>query len=297
MRLALGGLPSPLLIEPRVLASGANGVWHDFASVMPADEAGAVELPQALAYLARLGAQSRARIERTLDERTDGRTPAALRKPIAPDKKLLLTEGSIALARSNDQRPAGMVVGFSKFATSFADPGAMIRLPDPTARYDVEAALVAVLGRGGNRLSATAAARAVVGWTLLAEITHRDMFETEARTNNSLYAKNCLGLSPLGPAIWIAGADALDPATEITLTINGIERQRFAVSDFAHGPADTVKAWSRLVAEPGDMVAWGAAIARPRPGNAVDSPIAIAPGDRIEVACAPIGVLTASIAG
>ncbi|HUB94529.1 MAG TPA: fumarylacetoacetate hydrolase family protein [Stellaceae bacterium] len=295
MRLALGEVPSPLLMEPHVLACGVSGGWHDAADVMP--EMGRdADLPTALAYVAGMGAQSQARIERALDARADGHAAPTLLKPIGPDKKLLLTEGTIALARSNDQRPAGMVVGFSKFATAFADPDTVIRLPDPTARYDVEAALVAVLGRGGNRLGASAAARAIVGFTLMAEITHRDMFETEARTNNSLYAKNCLGLSPLGPAIWIAGAGVLDPATEITLAVNGDERQRFAVSDFAHGVADTVKAWSRLVVEPGDMVAWGAAIARPRAGNAVDSPIPLTPGDRIEVACAPIGVLRARIA-
>jgi 2-keto-4-pentenoate hydratase/2-oxohepta-3-ene-1,7-dioic acid hydratase in catechol pathway len=131
----------------------------------------------------------------------------------------------------------------------------------------------------------------------MAEVTHRDMFETEARTNNSLFAKNCLKLSPLGPSIWIAGADALDPAGEVTLTINGTLRQRFTVSDFAHGVTNAVKAWSRVVLEPGDMVALGAAICRPRPGNTVDSPIALSPGDRLEVACPAIGVLRANVAG
>jgi 2-keto-4-pentenoate hydratase/2-oxohepta-3-ene-1,7-dioic acid hydratase in catechol pathway len=190
-----------------------------------------------------------------------------------------------------------MVVGFSKFATALADPDSEIRLPEPGQRYDVEAVLAAVLGRPASRLGAAASARSVVGFTLLAEVTHRDMFETEARTNNSLFAKNCAELSPLGPSIWIAGTDELDPACEVTLTVNGALRQRFAVSDFAHGVTDAVKAWSRVVLDPGDMVALGAAICRPRPGNEVDSPIPIAPGDRIEVACPSIGVLRATVAG
>lgn len=301
MKLALADVPSPLLRERRVLASGSNGAWHDFETSLA--EAGipgspiGCDLPHALAYVSGLGAGGRQRIERVLDARADGARAPAFRAPMAADSKLLLTEGSIALARSNDQRPAKMVVGFSKFASALAAPGATLRLPDPGARYDVEAVLAAVIGRPAQRTNAAAAARCIVGFTLMAEITHRDMFETEARTNNSLFAKNCPALSPCGPAIWIAGAGELDPATEITLTHNGTVRQRFAVSDFAHSVAAAVKAWSRVVLEPGDMVALGAAICRPRPGNEVDSPIPVAPGDTIEVACPAIGVLGARVGG
>ena len=82
----------------------------------------------------------------------------------------------------------------------------------------------------------------------------------------------------------------------MTLTVNGAVRQRFAPADFAHGIEAAVRAWSRVVLAPGDMVALGAAICRPRPGNEVDSPIAIAPGDRIEVAHPQVGVLRARVA-
>jgi acylpyruvate hydrolase len=189
-----------------------------------------------------------------------------------------------------------MVVGFSKFASSLADPEATLHLAGAGVRYDVEAALAAVIGRPANRLTQKDAARAIVGFTLMAEVTERDMFEAEARTNNSLFAKNCVGLTPLGPAIWIGGAAELDPTAEVTLSINGAVRQRFLPTDFAHGIEAAVRAWSRVVLAPGDMVALGAAIARPRPGNEVDSPIAIAPGDRIEVAHPQVGILRARIA-
>lgn len=291
MRLALAHLPSPFLASPRVIASGANGRWHDGAALLP----GAQDLPGALAAIAALNTAGRQRLARALDAMADGIATPPLMKPLDPDGKILLTEGSVALARSNDQRPAKMVVGFSKFATALADPDAAIRL-DAGTHYDVEAALAAVIGRPANRLSQREATRAVVGFTLMAEVTQRDMFEAEARTNNSLFAKNCAGLTPLGPAIWIGGAAELDPAAEVTLSINGSVRQRFAPGDFAHGVEAAVRAWSRVVLAPGDMVALGAAIGRPRPGNEVDSPIAISAGDRIEVAHPQVGVLRARIA-
>jgi 2-keto-4-pentenoate hydratase/2-oxohepta-3-ene-1,7-dioic acid hydratase in catechol pathway len=250
LRLAVAELPSPLLAEPRVIASGSNGVWHDFFAVLRGagipQGSDTHDLPHALALLSAVPLASRRRIERALDSHGDAFFAPRLLKPLMPDGKILLTEGSLALSRSNDQVPAKMVVGFSKFATALADPDSELRLPEPGKRYDVEAVLAAVLGRPASRLGTVASARSIVGFTLLAEVTHREMFETEARTNNSLFAKNCPELSPLGPSIWIAGADELDPACEVTLTVNGALRQRFTVSDFTHGVADAVKAWCSI---------------------------------------------------
>lgn len=298
MKIAVADLPWPFLAEPRVIAQNGGGTWHDLQSLL--SEAGlgsAGTLSATLARLGAIGSSGRKRLERALGQASDGIASPLLAAPIDPLAKILLTEGRVALARSNDQLPAKMVVGFSKFASACAAPGAAIRLPDPAGRYDVEAVLVAVLGKTAARVSSSEAARSIAGFTLMAEITDRDMFDREWKTSNNLYAKNHRGLSPLGPSIWIASPSELDPATEITLSINGALRQRFAISDFAHSIANATKAWSRTVLEPGDMVALGAAIAKPRPGNEVDSPVPIAPGDRLEIACAPIGTLTASIAG
>ncbi|HVA15338.1 MAG TPA: fumarylacetoacetate hydrolase family protein [Stellaceae bacterium] len=301
MRIAVANLPRPFLAEPRTIAQNGAGTWHDLQDLLSEARLAAMDegasFSAALSHVAAIGSSGRKKLERALGQKAHGIINPALAAPIDPLAKILLTEGRVALSRSNDQLPAKMVVGFSKFASAIADPGTAIRLPDPAARYDVEAVLVAVLGKHASRVGSGEAARSIIGFTLMAEITHRDMFDREWKTSNSLFAKNCLGLSPLGPAIWIAAPSELDPATEITLSINGAVRQRFAVSDFAHGIANATKAWSRCVLEPGDMVALGAAISQPRPGNEVDSPIEIAPGDRIEIACAPIGALTASIAG
>ena len=299
MKIGIADLPCPFLAEPRVVAQNGIGSWHDLETTMIQAGLAAPEeaatLPATLSRLGALGPGGRKKLEKALGQAADGIANAALAAPIDPLAKILLTEGRVALARSNDQLPAKMVVGFSKFASACAAPGATIRLPDPAARYDAEAVLVAVLGKPAARVSAGEATRSIIGFTLMAEITHRDMFEREWKTSNNLYAKNCRGLSPLGPAIWIAAPGELDPATEITLKVNGAVKQRFAVSDFAHSIANATKAWSRTVLKPGDMVALGAAISKPRPGNEVDSPIEIKQGDKIEVACAPIGTLSATI--
>ncbi len=297
MKIALADLPRPFLAETRVVVQAANGNWHDLQTVLadagmpaPGESAG---LPASLSLLSGLNAAGKLKLQRALDARVNGAPSPVLLKPMEPLAKILLTEGRVALARSNDQLPAKMVVGFSKFQQSIADPGTTIRL-DPAAHYDIEATLVAVVGRPATRVSAGNAARSIIGFTLMAEVTHRDMFEAEWKTSNSLFAKNGLGLSPMGPSIWVARLNELDSGTEITLKINGEVRQRFAVADFAHNIAGATKAWSRTVLEPGDMVALGAMIARPQGANMVDAPTPIAVGDRIELSCAPIGTLNAS---
>ena len=301
MKIGIADLPWPFLAEPRVIAQNGVGTWHDLQTLMT--EAGlaapdqAATLPATLSRLSALGSSGRKKLERALGDAKLPVASPALAAPIDPLAKILLTEGRVALARSNDQLPAKRVVGFSKFASACAAPGAALRLPDPAGRYDVEAVLVAVLGKSAARVSAGEATRSIIGFTLMAEITDRDMFEREWKTSNNLYAKNRRGLTPLGPSIWVGSPSELDSATEITLTLNGAVKQRFAVSDFAHSIANATKAWSRTVLEPGDMVALGAAISKPRPGNEVDSPVEIRAGDKIEIACAPIGRLSATIAG
>ena len=101
MRLAVADTPSPVLAEPRVIASGTNGAWHDFFAALrhagiqdtPATE----DLPHALALLAAIPQASRRRIEHVLDARKDGIAAPMLLKPLAPLAKILLTEGSLAL--------------------------------------------------------------------------------------------------------------------------------------------------------------------------------------------------------
>ncbi len=300
MKIALADMPWPFLSETRVVAQNGTGNWHDFAAVAPdvAIVSGAPQAPlsQVLSHMTKIGSSGRRKLEGALDKRSNGTAAPAFVKPIDPLAKIFLTEARVAFSKSNDQEAAlKWVTGFSLFESATTNPGATVKLPDPSAPYDIEATLVAVLGQQANRVNGSAASRSIVGYTLMAQITNRTMFDREWKTSNNLFAKNGYELSPIGPAIWVAGANELLPATEITLTINGQQRQRFTVADFAHSIANATKAWSRCGLETGDMVALGAAICRSQNGNEVDSPITIKPGDKIEVACAPIGTLAATI--
>ena len=270
----------------------------DAARSVPGLAAATDDLRHFLVDLSRLKSGPRRAIEKALER--GGSTPdqqIRLLKPVGSDAKLILTAGREALSRFNDRRPEKMIVGFSKFATAFADPGSIIRLPRDGARFDADVALCAVIGRRAERVTtARDALRCVAGFTLMIDVTDREVFEEEGRTNNSLFAKNRPGLSPLGPSIWGAEEAGINPSAEISLKLNGTIRQCFLVGDLAHGISDAVRAWSRTILDAGDAVALGAAIARPGPANIVESPIAIAAGDTLEAVCAPLDVLAAQVA-
>src|ERR1700722_12327876 len=150
MKIGVADLPWPFLAEPRVIAQNGAGTWHDLQTLLTETGLGGIgmggtgdsaTLPAVLARLSALGTSGRKKLDHALAKKTHSLAVPKLSAPIDPLAKILLTEGRVALARSNDQLPAKMVVGFSKFASACAEPGAALHLPDPAPTYDVEAAL------------------------------------------------------------------------------------------------------------------------------------------------------------
>src|SRR6185437_11459573 len=127
MKIGIADLPWPFLAEPRIIAQNGAGTWHDLHTLM--SEAGlaapdrATTMAATLSRLSALGSSGRKKLERALGSAKQPISSPALAAPIDPLAKILLTEGRVALARSNDQLPAKMVVGFSKFASACAAPG------------------------------------------------------------------------------------------------------------------------------------------------------------------------------
>lgn len=308
MRIGLADVPSPVLRRRRVVLEGSKKGWRDFESALalagfafepdpghPTADSEAYLMADALAFVHDLTAAQRKKLEAVADK-APALQDVQLRKPIDADGKMIVTAGREALSRSNEQLPAKMVVGFSKFSDALTDPDAAIRFPSGRDNFDADAGIAAVLGGPAARATAAEGGRAIVGFTLMLDVTDREMFDEERRTNNSLFAKNCEACTPLGPSIWIARERDLDPNTEIKMSVNGEVRQRYRVAHLAHNIKTVTRDWSRATLETGDVLGLGAAIAWPRDRNLVDSPIPIKRGDLIEVSCKPIGVLRATVA-
>jgi 2-keto-4-pentenoate hydratase/2-oxohepta-3-ene-1,7-dioic acid hydratase in catechol pathway len=313
MRLLVTDSPQPFLFRRMILVQGKEEICLDFREVLchagllrsPREiDANRWTIPSILSLICDQPSEFRSRIEQTFasghqqkgnsltayDQRT-----LVLRKPIESCSKVIIVGHRAPISRNPRETEGMMVSGFLKFASSLADPGAKIRLPRSDGIFDVDAVLGVVIGKRAERISKDKSLSCIAGFTLLVDVTDRKTFEIECGTNNNLMAKNRPNLSAIGPCIRIATNVDLDRIIEVTLRLNGEVRQQFTLGDLVYGVKEMVSAWSRLTLEPGDVLGLGATIARPRPGNTLESPVPIKPGNLIEVESPTIGRLKVEV--
>ena len=145
---------------------------------------------------------------------------------------------------------------FFKTSSTVADPDAELCLDERVSdRFDWEIELGVLIGRGGRDIPADQAADHVFGYTVVNDITARDV---QHRHKQWHLGKNVDGATPVGP--WIVTADELDfpPVVDVALTVNGVEKQRANTSQMIFGIAELIEVTSRYFAlRPGDVLATG----------------------------------------
>ena len=86
---------------------------------------------------------------------------------------------------------------FAKFANAISAPGAAIVRPRVTEQLDLECELAVVIGRRASRIGRQEALDHVFGYTILNDITMRDLQREDRRW---LRAKGSDGFAPIGPS-------------------------------------------------------------------------------------------------
>jgi 2-keto-4-pentenoate hydratase/2-oxohepta-3-ene-1,7-dioic acid hydratase in catechol pathway len=161
--------------------------------------------------------------------------------------------------------------------------GAEIVIPrDSTGPVEFEGELVAVVGRKTKNISEARALDCVAGYTLGNDVSERSW----QKSDRTLWrAKNTDTFKPMGPYI----VDGLDPTKlQIDVRINGKTVSSYDTGGMIFGVAHYISRMSRyLTLHPGDVIWFGC-----------DGPTvpALQPGDLVEVACEPIGVLANRVA-
>jgi len=133
-------------------------------------------------------------------------------------------------------------------------PGAPVRLDAGLTRLlDYEVELAVVIGTGGRDIPAECAYDHVFGYTIANDVTARDL---QRRHDQWFKGKSLDTTLPLGPWI-IDKAEIGDPTTlELSLTVNGEERQRAKASMMIFDiPAIIASLSAGLTLEPGDVIA------------------------------------------
>ena len=178
-------------------------------------------------------------------------------------------------------------VVFSKFTTSVVGPGDAIVIPPSSQKVDYEAELAVVIGRRVKHVGRDVAARAILGYTIVNDVSARDFQFGDGQWQRG---KSCDTFAPMGP--WIATTDEIaDPQQlAIKLRVNSRTLQSSNTNQMVFGAVDLVQYVSETITlEPGDVIATGTPSGV---GFARKPPVFLAPGDVVDVEIDGLGVLT-----
>ena len=146
-------------------------------------------------------------------------------------------------------------VVFFKMTPSIIGPDEAIVLPRETAEPDYEAEMAVVIGKGGYRISAEAAMEHVYGYTILNDVSARDV---QFSTSQWSLSKSLPTFCPMGPAI-VTKDEIADPhALRIRLEINQECMQDSKTSELIFRVPELIEYISSLTPLlPGDVISTG----------------------------------------
>ena len=182
---------------------------------------------------------------------------------------------------------------FTKAPTAINAPGAPVRLDAGlTKLLDYEVELAVVIGKAGRDIPKDRAYEHVFGYTIANDVTARDL----QRRHEQWFKGKSLDTSlPLGP--WIVDAEEIgDPTTlELSLTVNGEQRQRATTSMMIFDIPTIIASLSAgMTLEPGDVIATGTPSGV---GYAMTPPQGLKDGDVVVARIDRIGELESPIRG
>ena len=176
---------------------------------------------------------------------------------------------------------------FTKATHAVNAPNGDVRLdPGVTRRFDYEVELAVIIGRPGRDIAKEHALGHVFGYAVANDFTARDL---QRRHQQWFKGKSLDTTFPFGP--WIVDAEEIgDPANlELSLTVNGEERQRARVSQMIFDIPTLIASLSAgLTLEAGDIVSTGTPAGV---GFAMDPPRYLRGGDIVVSSIDRIGTL------
>ncbi|HEV2678484.1 MAG TPA: fumarylacetoacetate hydrolase family protein [Aliidongia sp.] len=180
---------------------------------------------------------------------------------------------------------------FTKPPTAVIGPGEPFAVdPSVSAKIDYEVELALIIGKAGRDIPADRAWNHVFGFTILNDITARDL---QRRHDQWFKGKGLDRSCPMGPFV-VTRDEIADPsALELSLTVNGEPRQRALVGQMIF-PIPTIIASlsAGLTLEPGDIIATGTPSGV---GYAMDPPRYLKAGDEVVCEISDIGRLVTPI--
>jgi 2-keto-4-pentenoate hydratase/2-oxohepta-3-ene-1,7-dioic acid hydratase in catechol pathway len=219
---------------------------------------------------------------------------ARLLAPIPRPRKNIVCVGRNYAAHARESRVAlpQVPVFFTKAATCVVGPEAPVVCHAVTRELDYEVELAVIIGRRGRDLPEQRALDYVFGYTILNDITARDL----QRAHEQWFKGKSLDtFGPMGPAVLhrLAVRDPQD--LRLRLRVNGQVRQDASTREMVFPVARLISVLSAgMTLEPGDILATGTP-----EGVAMGQvpPPWLRPGDLVEAEIDGIGVLRNPVVG
>lgn len=211
--------------------------------------------------------------------------PIRFLPPVGRPQKILCVGRNYRLHAEELNNPVPKEpVFFSKSPSALIAAEETIRIPSQVGRVDFEGELAVVVGKRATRISSEKALDFVAGFTILNDITARDMQKADQEAGRPWFrSKSFNTFCPVGP--YLIPTEAIHDYSELTLSVrvNGKERQRGSASDMLFTIPELVAYLSRhCTLEAGDIISTG-------------TPAGVGPlttGDVVEVEVSEIGVLS-----
>lgn len=176
---------------------------------------------------------------------------------------------------------------FSKPATAVIGPGEAIEHNSLlTSQLDWECELGVVVGRRARSVEVSGAFEYVFGYCVVNDISARD----QRRSGQWFYSKGQDTYAPLGPVV-VTADEIPDPhALNLSLTVNGEERQQGNTAQMIFRIPELIEDISAgMTLEPGDVIATGSPQGV---GAAMNPPTFLVPGDVVAATIESVGVLS-----
>lgn len=176
---------------------------------------------------------------------------------------------------------------FTKPPTAIIGCGDDIRYdPGVTQQLDYEGEVAVVIGREGRDISPDEAYDYVFGYTLMNDVTARDL---QGRHQQFFKGKGLDTFAPLGPIV-VERGEIPDPATlELKTYVNGELRQHARLADLIFDIPTLISVISAgMTLQPGDIIATGTPEGV---GAGFEPPRFLQDGDVVEIVAGPLGTL------
>jgi 2-keto-4-pentenoate hydratase/2-oxohepta-3-ene-1,7-dioic acid hydratase in catechol pathway len=204
--------------------------------------------------------------------------------------KLIAAAGNYTGDDENAGKNAGkQPAGFIKAPSCIVGPGRDILKPAVTSQLDCEAELAVVIGRKCKHVPEEKAYDVIAGYTILNDITARDVCAGEKQSGPVLLGKIFDTFAPMGPWL-VTKVEIPDPMNlRMRTLVNGEVRREGNTREMVHSIARLIAHMSQVTLMPGDVISTGS------PGTGGRAERFLNAGDVIECEIEKIGTLVNAV--